>query len=421
MKKKVLVVPSGTEIGLEIERALRYSANYELIGTNSIDDSSSFLFNKNKLGLPYVDETEFSTFVIKLVDKLNIDFVIPAHDSATLALSYVKDQLGARLVCSDTKAVEIARSKLKTYEALKDAVRVPKVFHKGDHLYPVFIKPDVGQGSRGAFICHCPEDYKLINSGDIVCEYLPGEEYTVDCLNDKNGNLIYASPRIRLTMKNGISVSTRNIELTNEFKNFALSITQEIKLKGAWFFQVKRNVNNELCLLEISVRPAGSMALSRMNGVNFIEESLLIHQGVDVNLIQQNFKMRMDRPLNQYIKINIDFNTLYVGFDGCLLLDNKKLNSELIQLLVQVLNKGKEIILLTRHRGGLVKALHELRLSNFFDRVVHLDGDEPKSNHINKQCSIFIDDSFDERYEVYKNKGIPVFSLDAVSGLLHSL
>ena len=31
----------------------------------------------------------------------------------------------------------------------------------------------------------------------------------------------------------------------------------------------------------------------------------------------------MDRPLNQYIKINIDFNTLYVGFDGCLLLDNK--------------------------------------------------------------------------------------------------
>ena len=101
--------------------------------------------------------------------------------------------------------------------------------------------------------------------------------------------------------------------------------------------------------------------------------------------------------------------------------DNKKLNSELIQLLVQALNKGKEIILLTRHRGGLVKALHELRLSNFFDRVVHLDGDEPKSNHINKQCSIFIDDSFDERYEVYKNKGIPVFSLDAVSGLLHSL
>lgn len=43
--KKVLVYPYGTEIGLEVYRALRYSTHYEIIGGTDIYDYGRFVFH----------------------------------------------------------------------------------------------------------------------------------------------------------------------------------------------------------------------------------------------------------------------------------------------------------------------------------------------------------------------------------------
>ena len=42
----------------------------------------------------------------------------------------------------------------------------------------------------------------------IVCEYLPGEEYTVDCFSDREHGLLFAGARVRRRTRNGISVNT---------------------------------------------------------------------------------------------------------------------------------------------------------------------------------------------------------------------
>ena len=44
--KKVLVFPCGSEIGLEIERALKFNKDYELIGGSSVNDHGMFEYEK---------------------------------------------------------------------------------------------------------------------------------------------------------------------------------------------------------------------------------------------------------------------------------------------------------------------------------------------------------------------------------------
>ena len=46
MKKNILVVPAGSEIGHEIFEALRYSKHWNLIGANTVRDHSEILYDR---------------------------------------------------------------------------------------------------------------------------------------------------------------------------------------------------------------------------------------------------------------------------------------------------------------------------------------------------------------------------------------
>jgi hypothetical protein len=50
-KKKILVFPCGSEIGLEIYRAMRYSTHFTLAGASSVDDHGKFVYEEYYGGL----------------------------------------------------------------------------------------------------------------------------------------------------------------------------------------------------------------------------------------------------------------------------------------------------------------------------------------------------------------------------------
>lgn len=107
--------------------------------------------------------------------------------------------------------MEVCRSKRKTYLALAQYAFVPKVYEHPSEIeaYPVFLKPAVGQGSEGANVLMCANSCKselMVDPGNIICEYLSGDEYTVDCFFDRHGCLLAALPRVRERIKMGISV-----------------------------------------------------------------------------------------------------------------------------------------------------------------------------------------------------------------------
>lgn len=152
VKKNILVFPCGSEIGLEVNRALAKNIHFEMFGASSSPDHGRFVYKNYIEGIPFVDSDDFISSINDVCEKYSIDFIVPAHDSVVLKLAQNAENLKAKVITSPLETCEIARSKKKTYDILKDTVHCPKVYNIYDKEinYPVFIKPDVGQGSKGA-------------------------------------------------------------------------------------------------------------------------------------------------------------------------------------------------------------------------------------------------------------------------------
>jgi predicted ATP-grasp superfamily ATP-dependent carboligase len=414
----ILIVPSGTEIAHEIIRSLQDVKNITLFGANSVPSFSDLPQKNVKHGIPYIEEAGFITAIEETIIDYGITHVFPAHDSAAVKLSQYAESLSAKVISSSFETNEIARSKRKTYKKLSGIVNVPDFFEKNvtDLHFPLFAKPDIGQGSVGAKVIESQLEVEALGDNDLLCEFLPGDEFTVDCVTDSQGNLLYSQARLRCQMRNGIAIETQNVRDNEKFAAFASKINSTISFKGGWFFQVKKDINNELCLLEVSTRIAGSMITSRFNGINFAELSLLIAENIPVSVLDNKLDVKLYRNLSFQFQTSLAYQTIYTDFDDCLLLGNT-INEDLIALLFNALNQQKKVVLITRHAGDLSKKLQELRITNIFDEIIHITNGEPKSKFIKDKNSIFIDDAFSERKEVSEILGIPCFAIDMIKGL----
>ena len=154
MNKNILVFPCGSEIGLEINNALKYEKNITLFGGSSTDDHGRMVY-RNYIKLPYLKDKNFKNELQNVIKKYNIDYIFPAHDNVVLELSSIADQLDAQVITSESKTCDICRSKKKTYEFFKNDSYIPKVYNSVDEVkkFPVFLKPDIGQGSQRLRSC----------------------------------------------------------------------------------------------------------------------------------------------------------------------------------------------------------------------------------------------------------------------------
>jgi hypothetical protein len=424
MKTRILVFPCGTEIGTEINYALQRSIHVELFGASSISSNHGKYIYKNYIeGVPYVENPKFIGEINAIVKANKIDLIYPAHDDALLKLSENSDKIHCGIIGSLLRTCQICRSKKKTYETFEGKLKLPRLYDISQKTlpFPLFVKPDISEGSRGAFYVPSKEDavfYLRKEPSSLLMEYLPGTEYTVDCFTDRHGALRFVGPRERRRIRNGISVDTIPVKDENRrFSSIADIITKTIRMRGAWFFQVKEKSNGELALLEIAPRIAGSMALYRNLGVNFALLNIFDAMNIDVKIVMNDFNLTMDRTLCNRYKTDLVYDSVYIDLDDCLIVD-KKINPLMIAFLYQCLNKKKKLHLLSRHKHNMDKTLSAFRIDHLFDSVKQLKAGENKSNHIKGKRSIFIDDSFAERFEVKSKTGIPVFDTSSIECLL---
>lgn len=414
----VLVFPCGSEIGLEIYRSLNFSMNINLIGASSVSDHGKFTYKNYIDGVPFISDENFEEEILKIVKKYKIDCIYPTMDSVITKLKSNENKIGCKVISSELKTTEICLSKTKTYTLLNETIKVPQVYsvEKLPSEYPLFLKPDIGYGSRNTFIVSNYEELITIISKHndlIVCEYLPGDEYTVDCFTDNNQNLIFIGARKRNRLSNGISVNTRPVELTEEIKNIAIKINLNLKFKGAWFFQLKKNKDGEMVLLEIASRIGGSSGLHRVKGINFTLLTIFVFFNIPVSIIENDYKIELDRALSNKYKLEIHFQHVYVDLDDTLIIFDK-INHKLIGVLYDFINQNKVIHLITKHSGNLVETLKLFKIENIFDEIIHLKKEDNKWEFIKFEDSIFIDDSFSERQSVFFKRKIPVFSVDMI-------
>ncbi len=212
-------------------------------------------------------------------------------------------QAGIHLIVSESKNLDIANDKGKLYTHLSQhSIPVPafgiantyaayeeiKQALKKDHKRFI-IKPCKANGSRGFRIVDSSVDKHdlLFNHKPsstyiseeeldqtlhqpfpplLVSEYLPGDEYTVDCLvQDGIPQLII--PRRRDKMNAGISVAGEIVNNT-EIIAYCTDILATLKLHGPIGIQVKYSANNTPLIVEINPRIQGTTVALMGAGIN---------------------------------------------------------------------------------------------------------------------------------------------------------
>lgn len=429
VKHNVLVFPCGSEIALEIHRSLEFSRHFALFGASSVDDHGRFVYRNYIPDMPHVGSPDFITKLNEIVARHDISFIFPAHDSVVLKLARAREAgtLECEPITSPAATCEIACSKRRTAEFFSGVLPTTRIFADDTAVsradLPVFLKPDVGQGSRGTHLARTFDDIAYHRRKDpslLIMEYLPGKEYTVDCFTDRHRRLLLCEGRVRGRISNGISVNSHRVA-DERLRQLAGTINDRLDLRGAWFFQVKENAKSELVLMEFAPRIAGTMGLTRAKGANLALLSLFDALGYDVGLFENDCDLSVDRALNSRYRHNISYSHVYVDFDDLLILDGR-VNPQLIAFLYQCINNGVKLHLLTRHKGNIGESLARHRLTQIFDEIIPIQHEaDEKHRHITESDAIFIDDSFSERRRVHEALGIPVFDAHMIESLIEPM
>ncbi len=424
-KKNVLVFPGSTEVGMEIWKALKDCKDINLFSASSeVPNHSSYVYY-NHFSVPDVNSKEdWISALNKIILDYHIDYIYPAHDDVIEALALNRDKIRTDVVSPPLETCLICRSKSKTYKKFRDLLPVPKMYEniKDIEYYPVFVKPDKGQGAKNAQKVMDKKTLQILLERIpdlLILEYLSGEEYTVDCFTDREKGLLFCGGRERIRTRSGISINSKPVgeALNQKFVEYASIISKELDIYGAWFFQLKRDSRGVFKLLEIAPRISGTMCTHRVLGINFPLLSIYEKERMDLKILKNEYQVEVDRALINRYRHNISFSKVYVDLDDTLILNNR-INIQLISFLFQCLNKGNKLILIKKTTSNLDEVLNRWRITNLFDEVICIKREQSKADFINPEGAIFIDDSFAERKAVFDRYKIPTFDCNMIELLI---
>ena len=426
-KVNVLIFPAGSENAINTYKALNKNLHFSVFGASGKDDYAGAVYPKEKLRVSdelYINNENFVVALNRLIAEWDIKYIIPTHDVIVRALLEKQNEINATIVSSPLETAVIAEDKAKMYQAISGADYCPAIYSTLEDLkYPVFAKPRIGAGGKGSKLIQNQEQLDALFTDPnkyVISEYLPGEELTVDCFTNKDGDLLFFGARTRERVTNGISYRSRRVEATSEIQTIAEDINRRLRFRGGWYFQIKKDTHGKWKMLEFSVRMAGTMLYYMQLGVNFPALSLFDFMGFPVRVLLNNIQMVLDRGIETSFFLDYEYDTLYVDYDDTLIVDNK-VNTTIIKIIYQSINKGRRVVLLTKHIGDLKESLNTYHLSEeMFDEIILLEPKCKKADYIKPGRSVLIDNYFPERLDVKTRLGIPVFDVDAVACLIDS-
>lgn len=253
-----------------------------------------------KVQVPGVYAEDYIDKILDICKNYNIDAIISLNDLELPVLSAQKakfDKEGIKVIVSNPEVIDICFDKYKTSRFIESiGLKSPKTFISIQEVkkalketsvsYPLFLKPRWGSGSIGLVKVNNEseliEEYNsLLNkiketilstvSGVkdyiIIQEYIEGQEYGLDVMNDLNGNNHGVSVKKKLAMRAGETDKATTVDYP-EIKVIGEKIGKELSHIGNLDVDIFEKDGNYY-VLELNPRFGGGFPFSYEAGVNF--------------------------------------------------------------------------------------------------------------------------------------------------------
>jgi carbamoyl-phosphate synthase large subunit len=239
---------------------------------------------------------------------------------------------GVRVIVSALEAVCTANDKARLYErcrqaglpvaaymALDDPSSLDGALRRlGYPARPVVFKPARGSGGRGLAIVregasifdsvHQRSDPPQMSPEElahtlgraewgqgVLCEYLPGDEYSVDVLSWQ-GKALVSVVRKRYASLGGTAWHAEVVD-DADMCRLGEAVVQELRLSYTSNVQFRRNADGVPCLMEVNPRTPGTIGLTVEAGVNMPALAVELALG---RQIPQHFSIRYGMRIMRY-------------------------------------------------------------------------------------------------------------------------
>lgn len=294
MKTKILISASNGVVMTSLIKKLRKIFYIIGIDANKYGNAKKYC---NEFYLkPSGNDKVFIKFIKKIGKK--VDYIFLFNDKEISKINRNRKsikQIEKKIILSDKKTLDICLNKKKLHEFCKsNNINVPNTKFSRNMI----AKPIFGTGSKDIYKINNVNDYKffLKKKNIIIQKFINGIEYTVDCLFDKNGCLVFALSRSRI-LHRGVSI-VGQIVYEKKIINFVKRISKKLKFKGPINIQIIKDGNNKIWLIEINPRLSGSIEFSIKAGFN----PFLFYQKNE-QLKKYKFKVKYKKIFKRFFSI----------------------------------------------------------------------------------------------------------------------
>ena len=130
----------------------------------------------------------------------------------------------------------------------------------------------------------------------LVTEYLPGDEYSVDCLANQ-GEPVLIVPRLRTKMNLGISVEGMFVRDEN-ILSYCAEIIKALQLHGNIGIQVKKSAEGKYLIVEINPRVQGTIVAGLGAGINL--PVLAVKQELGLSISDEELQVKWGTKFSRY-------------------------------------------------------------------------------------------------------------------------
>ena len=294
-----------------------YGEAVTVIGCDIKPDAYGLYLADKGYIVPKLNDPDFAEILINIAQRENCSIIYPLStpDQEYFAAHRgMFEEHDLRVIVSDLDAVSTANNKLELYElcnqtGLPVAAYVPlngrtsldAALHElGYPRRPVVFKLAHGSGGRGLAIVRegasifasmhqrngppqmSPEELshtlaQMRSERGILCEYLPGDEYSVDVLS-WHGEPIVSVVRQRYTSLGGTAWHAEVVD-DADLRRLAEVVVQRLNLSYTSNVQFRRNAQGLPCLMEVNPRTPGTIGLTVQAGVNMPALALALALG----------------------------------------------------------------------------------------------------------------------------------------------